>query len=306
MKQAAAQPRWILARNRRTWSAFSVCENLASCLVVRPAVRFRHIRNELGFISARINLITSPGDNPNWIVMASNDVRSSQAIMMIRSMSPRESSSGGGGVWTGGSFFMGEKMKRGWKWMAAVGGLVLGGGWLWNTATRAGYESAAYEVVEKDGDFEIRQYPDLMLASTTSQMNSQGRDGSFGRLFRYISGANEAKQKISMTTPVFMEGNEDEVSMGFVMPGDVAAGGVPSPTGEGVEVRRREGGLFAVIRFRGKLDSKLAREKEQQLRQWIESRGRRGSETIESAGYDPPFTPPMMRRNEVLIRLIDQ
>ena len=196
-------------------------------------------------------------------------------------------------------------MKRGWTLAAAVGGLVLGGGWLWNTATRAGYESAAYEVVEKDGEYEIRRYPDLMLASTTSKMDSQGRDGSFGRLFGYISGANESKQKIAMTTPVFMEGVQDEVSMGFVMPSEVATDGVPSPTGQGVEVRRREGGLFAVVRFAGKLDSNLAKQKAEQLRRWIESRGHRASDQIESAGYDPPFTPPMMRRNEVLIRLLD-
>lgn len=172
--------------------------------------------------------------------------------------------------------------------------------------TRAGYESAEYKVIETDGSIEIREYPDLMLAATDSKMDSQGRDGSFMRLFQYISGANEAEQKIAMTTPVFMEGDlgESEVSMGFVMPKEVAAQGAPNPKGEGVKLRERKGGRFAVIRFSGRLDAKLAKEQESKLRGWIESRGLDGEDSAEAAGYDPPFTPAALRRNEILIRLV--
>ncbi|TWU02811.1 heme-binding protein [Stieleria varia] len=63
-----------------------------------------------------------------------------------------------------------------------------------------------------------------------------------------ISGANEAEQKIAMTTPVFMEGEigQSDVSMGFVMAKEVAANGVSDPKGEGVKLRERKGGRFAV------------------------------------------------------------
>jgi hypothetical protein len=185
----------------------------------------------------------------------------------------------------------------------------------WNTTTRAGYESADYKVVESDGNFEVREYPDLMLVATTTKIDAQGRDGSFMKLFRYISGANESEQKISMTTPVFMENNkaDSEVQMGFVMPKEVAVGGVPSPTGPDVNVRKRAGGRFAVLRFSGQLDAKLAKESEGKLRAWMESKGHvaadaeqspdNSSSGVESAAYDPPFTPSLLRRNEVLIRL---
>ncbi|WP_372897002.1 heme-binding protein, partial [Stieleria sp.] len=161
-------------------------------------------------------------------------------------------------------------------------------------------------VIETDGSIEIREYPDLMLAATDSKMDSQGRDGSFMRLFQYISGANEAEQKIAMTTPVFMEGEigESDVSMGFVMPKEVVAAGAPNPKGEGVKLRERKGGRFAVIRFSGRLDSKLAKEQESKLRGWMESRGLEGEDSAEAAGYDPPFTPAALRRNEILIRLV--
>ncbi len=67
----------------------------------------------------------------------------------------------------------------------------------WAMTSRVGYESADYQLIESDGNIEIRKYPELVLAATTSDLDSQGRDGSFMRLFRYISGDNQAKQKIA-------------------------------------------------------------------------------------------------------------
>jgi hypothetical protein len=199
------------------------------------------------------------------------------------------------------------RMKRAMIYITGFLGVALVGTLALAIGTRAGYESAEYKVIESDGSFEVREYPDLMLVATDSKMDLQGRDGSFMRLFQYISGANEAEQKIAMTTPVFMEGEigKSNVSMGFVMPKEIAAKGAPDPKGEGVKLRERKGGRFAVIRFSGKLDSKLAKQKEAELREWVESRGLEGEKSAEAAGYDPPFTPTALRRNEILIRLTE-
>ena len=187
---------------------------------------------------------------------------------------------------------------------------VLAGVFAWNTMARAAYESAEYKVIESDGKFEVREYPDLMLVATTTKLDAQGRDGSFMKLFRYISGANESDKKISMTTPVFMENDKEAsaVQMGFVMPKDMAVEDVPAPTGEGVDVRKRAGGRFAVVRFSGQLTTKSAKESEAKLRTWMVTKGLVADDTdessgVETAGYDPPFTPGPLRRNEVLIRL---
>jgi DNA gyrase inhibitor GyrI len=187
--------------------------------------------------------------------------------------------------------------------------LALAGVVAWNMLARAAYESAAYKVVESDGKFEVREYPDLMMVVTTTELDAQGRDGSFMKLFRYISGANESKQKISMTTPVFMGNDPDSsIQMGFVMPKDIAIQGVPKPNDEQVGVRKRVGGRFAVVRFSGQLTSKLAKDSEAELRSWMETKGMAADDSaegggVETAGYDPPFTPGPLRRNEVLIRL---
>ena len=175
----------------------------------------------------------------------------------------------------------------------------------WKLTARGAYESAAYTVHESDGPIEIRDYPHLMMVTTNTQFESQGDDGSFMRLFRYISGANNADQMVAMTTPVFMQPNEGEMTgrMGFVIPSEIAEDQIPKPSAESVEIRERSGGRFAVIRFSGRLNSETFVAAEERLRAWMKDRELLGEEDVESAGYDPPWTPGPLRRNEVLIRL---
>ncbi len=190
-------------------------------------------------------------------------------------------------------------------YLCGLVGAVLLGTFIWSVTARAGYESAPYQVIESDGNIEIREYPDLVLASTKSNPNARGRDGSFMRLFRYISGDNQEEQKIEMTTPVFMEEetNNSQGKMGFVMPQEIAKAGAPNPKADDVTLRTREGGRFAVIRFSGVMNDKLAETHEEKLRMWMKTKNLQGEETAERAGYDPPFKPGPLRRNEILIRV---
>lgn len=175
----------------------------------------------------------------------------------------------------------------------------------WKLTARSAYESAEYTVLESDSPFETREYPDLQLATTNMQFKSQGDDGGFMRLFRYISGANEEQQKVAMTTPVFMEPQADgaQGQMGFVIPKNVAEQRVPEPTSEQVQILKRAGGRFAVIRFAGRMNRESVAKAEEQLRTWMNKKGLVGELDAELAGYDPPWTPGPFRRNEVLIRL---
>ncbi|MCH2180929.1 MAG: heme-binding protein [Mariniblastus sp.] len=184
--------------------------------------------------------------------------------------------------------------------------IVIGGAYLvWKSSFRNAYESAAYSQVKADGQFEIRDYPDLQLVTTSTNMDAAGNDGSFMRLFRYISGGNETKQKVAMTTPVFMDSSPDDTQeqMGFVLPKKVAEEGAPEPTGQGVELQVRPGGQFAVLRFAGRMGTRQRSDAEEKLRSWIEQQDLSGEGQAEFAGYDPPWIPGFLRRNEVLIRL---
>ena len=175
----------------------------------------------------------------------------------------------------------------------------------WKMSSRSAYESAEYTTEFSDGAFEIRSYPDLWLASTPSQIDAQGGDGGFMRLFRYISGNNQAEQKIAMTTPVFMESGEDDKSeqMGFVLPKVVAEGVIPEPVQSNVNVKKRRGGKFAVYRFSGRLDRQKRQSAENKLRDWMSLTHLSSSTPSEMAGYDPPWIPGPFRLNEVLFRL---
>ena len=188
-----------------------------------------------------------------------------------------------------------------------IGGVVFMG---WKLTSRSAYESAEYTVLETDGQIELRDYPDLMLVTTTMGTRTQGDDGSFGRLFRYISGGNENKQKVAMTTPVFMEPQnasekpeQNRGQMGFVIPKGVAQTSIPVPGSDQVEVTKRPGGTFAVIRFAGRNDLEVCQKQQRLLEAWIEKRQLKSDGESEIAGYDPPWTPGPLRRNEILIRI---
>lgn len=166
--------------------------------------------------------------------------------------------------------------------------------------TRVGYETAAYQTTRSHDRFEIREYPALGLVSTPMATGQQEADrGSFMRLFDYISGENEGTEKIAMTTPVFM----DDDTMSFVLPEDVAEQGAPGGTNPGVSIGNFTPGRYAVYRIPGGRSDRNVESAKEALANWVEGNGLQGEGDYLIAGYDPPFIPPFLQRNEVLIRL---
>ena len=127
-------------------------------------------------------------------------------------------------------------------------------------------------------------------------------DGSFKRLFRFITGGNEAKQKIAMTTPVFMSGNDSNRTMAFVLPAKLNAATAPKPADGAVRVRELPGGRFAVLRFSGGRNAKREAETLARLQTWLAAQGLKASASPVYGYFDPPWTPSFLRRNEVMLR----
>jgi len=168
--------------------------------------------------------------------------------------------------------------------------------------TRSGYESAPYKVVRTDAKFELRDYPSLAVVETPMAASGSSDDGSFMRLFRFITGANEAKQNIAMTTPVFVSGQDTNRTMAFVLPAKLNATTAPKPADGAVTVRELPAGRFAVLRFSGGRRAKKEAEALARLQTWLAAQGLKASASPVYGYFDPPWTPAFLRRNEVMLR----
>jgi hypothetical protein len=168
-------------------------------------------------------------------------------------------------------------------------------------AVRSGYESAPYSVVRTDGKFELRDYPALTVVETPMPREASGTDGSFMRLFRFISGSNGAKEKIAMTTPVFMAGSESNATMAFVLPSKMKLSAAPKPADAALTVRELAAGRFAVLRFSGRRKAGAEAAALARLREWLAQEKLSTTGAPVYAYFDPPWTPGFLRRNEVML-----
>ena len=178
-------------------------------------------------------------------------------------------------------------------------------------------ETARYQVVEKDGDFELRQYAPYIVAETLveGEMDEVGNEG-FRRLFGYISGNNRKKQSISMTAPVIQEKTAEKIVMTapvtqekaggrfritFMMPSEYTLETLPEPLDSRVALKTEPARLVAAIQYSGTWSPKRFEEHKKKLDDWISKRGLKPLADPIWARYDPPFKPWFLRRNEVLV-----
>jgi hypothetical protein len=182
---------------------------------------------------------------------------------------------------------------------------------------RSPYEQPPYQVVGHLADgVEIRAYGTRVAAQTTMRAGNSGE--AFGRLFRYITGANQGDAKIAMTVPVEMapqrippsripmtvpvEMTGDQV-MRFFLPHDLAEHGPPVPKDPLVHIIKLLPATFAVLRFSGTITDGSRAEHEKQLLAAVAGGGRHAEGEPSVLSYDPPFALPFLRRNEVAVRL---
>ena len=161
------------------------------------------------------------------------------------------------------------------------------------------YVTAPYETLATDGPFELRRYGAFTSAAVDSQA-WEGGDG-FSRIFNYISGANETGQKISMTTPVLNELTQNAATTEFVMPAAFTPDTLPRPNDPSIRIRSWDQRLTVVIRFSGNARADRVAQMEARLSDWIRHRGLQIIGAPRLARYNPPFIPPFLRRNELLL-----
>lgn len=178
-------------------------------------------------------------------------------------------------------------------------------------------EEPTYRVVEKDGDFELRQYEPYIVAETLVEgdFSEVGNEG-FRRLFDYIQGKNRKNREIPMTAPVTQEAATQKIPMTapvgqeraagkwritFVMPPSYTMKTLPEPLDPAVELAEVPGGLMAVHRYSGTWSKERYEAKERELRELIAKKGLKITGEPVFARYNSPFMPWFLRRNEVMI-----
>jgi hypothetical protein len=199
--------------------------------------------------------------------------------------------------------------------LGLVGGAVAAAG-AWSLYQRVETETVPYTVVGRVGDVELRRYRPVVVAETVAATENQ----AFGRLFRYLTGANRGSADLAMTAPVEVRGrgtslrmtapvetsadrDDSGVRMAFYLPAEYGIETAPEPTDDDVELARVPERTLAVRQFSWRpTDRRVARERDRLL------------ETLERAevptvgtpfflGYDAPWTLPFLRRNEVAVEL---
>ncbi|MBK8814732.1 MAG: heme-binding protein [Methylococcaceae bacterium] len=178
-------------------------------------------------------------------------------------------------------------------------------------------ESPGYEILEKHGTVEIRQYRPFLVVQTEDAGDYESASKlSFFRLFDYISGKNQSKQKIAMTAPVLQEPKPEKITMTapvfqeqsgqkwtmrFVLPSQYQLATAPQPTDPAVLIKEIPAKKVAVLEFSGFLNKNNIAEKKEELSTWLKENNLKAISESRSAGYNPPWTIPFLRRNEVHI-----
>lgn len=166
----------------------------------------------------------------------------------------------------------------------------------------SGVEVAPYEMIKKQDAFEVRHYERLILVTTQAPDGMDDQKSPFYKLFNYISGENTKEQKISMTAPVFMDQIDNTMeTMSFVLPADFTIETAPIPQDPSVQLEEITDYTVATVTFSGLLSQKNIAKHIGMLEQWIASEGFEMIGAAKAAGYNPPFTIPALRRNEILI-----
>lgn len=186
-------------------------------------------------------------------------------------------------------------------------------------ASRAGVEQPKYRVLETVEGVEVREYPARIVAETVADGPEQSaRNEGFRRIAGYIFGGNKSRASVAMTSPVAQSAASEKIAMTspvaqgaaddgwriqFFMPAKYGMADLPVPNDPKVTLRRLPPERYAVIRFSGLAGERAVAARRERVLAVAKARNWTLADGVDTWFYDPPWTPPPLRRNEVAIRL---
>lgn len=206
-------------------------------------------------------------------------------------------------------------MKKRILWIVAA--LLLISFALWGPIV-SNVEQARYTVIETYGEIEIRDYAPMIVAET--EVAGERKD-AIGQGFRviadYIFGNNRQSNKVAMTAPVMQQPSE-KIAMTapvmqmaensawkirFVMPSSYTMATLPTPNNDKVRLRELPGKRFAVIQFSGTASQSNLKEHSELLAYFINRQNLAVLSEPTFSFFNPPWTLPFLRRNEVMVEI---
>ena len=181
---------------------------------------------------------------------------------------------------------------------------------------RSGTEEPAFAVVERRGEVEIRRYAPRIAAQTAVTGTEEGaRNEGFRRLAGYIFGGNARRdriamtapvaqvpgQRIAMTAPVAQQGGDGTWRIRFFMPARFTLETLPVPDDPRVVLLTVPEEKLAVLRFPGVPRPDAVAERSAALAAALEGMAWAPAGPVQGWFYDPPWTVPALRRNEVVV-----
>lgn len=186
----------------------------------------------------------------------------------------------------------------------------------------ASIEEPRFESLKSAGDFELRLYAPMIVAETVVEGDLWGASNDGFRVIAgYIFGNNQSvtapgaekiamtapvttvPEKIAMTAPVATQAEGTGYRMHFVMPSRYTMATLPRPKDERVKLREVPAQRMAVVRFSGLSGEGKVKDKTAELLAWVRAEGLEPAGEPQLARYDPPWTLPFLRRNEVMVPL---
>lgn len=173
-----------------------------------------------------------------------------------------------------------------------------------------------YSVLEKSGSIEIRVYQPMIIAEVSLSGNA---DETITRGFRlladYIFGNNitmtspitqQKSKKIAMTAPVMQQqSDKQQWKIRFVMPEEYTIESLPKPNNNQVKIRQVPLKKMVVIQFSGTRSMELMDKNLLALNEYIKAKQLQVIGEPLFAFYNPPWTLPMMKRNEIMYELVE-
>ena len=172
-------------------------------------------------------------------------------------------------------------------------------GFLLSTNITMASEEVKFDIVYKTEIYEIRKYSERLIAQAINDKDN----ATFRKLFNYIAGANNSSEKIEMTTPVTQMKKNNVPFMQFYLPSKFNKKTTPIPSNPDVKIILLKEGYFAVIKYSGRSSDKNFTKYSNILHEkLLEDKILINGFAIR-ATYNPPWTLPLLRRNEVMFNI---